>query len=195
MGESNPGRVVRSPIDWSAAIPAPPVGDIPTKRADTSGRRATTVRLTDRARALRPDFLIPGSTAVPVEAALDEALPFRARGLLALLYSYPDDQPPTLRELRVDAREGREAIGTAVSALVDRGWVEPLYVKVRIPGDLRMAVFRRDGFRCVVCDDDADLMADHIVPESKGGLTVFENLQTLCRTCNSRKGARGEGEW
>ena len=35
-----------------------------------------------------------------------------------------------------------------------------------------------------------DLCADHIVPESKGGITALENLQTRCRSCNSKKGAK-----
>lgn len=33
------------------------------------------------------------------------------------------------------------------------------------------------------------LQADHIYPESKGGPTTLENLQTLCKPCSIRKGA------
>ena len=64
------------------------------------------------------------------------------------------------------------------------------YQKKPIPAELRWAVFRRDGYRCVHCGYDADLTADHIEPEVKGGRTGIDNLQTLCRPCNSKKGAR-----
>ena len=55
---------------------------------------------------------------------------------------------------------------------------------------LRLQVMTRDGFRCVLCGTDQELTIDHRVPFSKGGLSVFENLQTACWPCNSRKGAK-----
>ena len=36
---------------------------------------------------------------------------------------------------------------------------------------------------------------DHIVPRSKGGADVDENLQLLCPTCNSSKGNRAMSKW
>lgn len=59
-----------------------------------------------------------------------------------------------------------------------------------IPNRLRMAVYERDGFACVECASEDDLTLDHIHPWSKGGEDTYENLRTLCRPCNSRKGAR-----
>jgi 5-methylcytosine-specific restriction endonuclease McrA len=35
--------------------------------------------------------------------------------------------------------------------------------------------------------DFGEMEGDHIVPWSKGGKTVPENLQMLCRDCNRRK--------
>ncbi len=64
------------------------------------------------------------------------------------------------------------------------------YRKSSIPASLRWSVFERDDFRCRHCSSRSDLAADHIHPESQGGETTLENLQTLCRKCNSKKGAR-----
>ena len=54
----------------------------------------------------------------------------------------------------------------------------------------RLAVLRRDGYKCVKCQADTWLSIDHIRPQAMGGLGTEDNLQTLCRSCNSRKGAR-----
>jgi len=50
--------------------------------------------------------------------------------------------------------------------------------------------YRRDGYKCVTCGSTERLEADHILAESRGGDTTFENLQTLCKSCNCRKGSR-----
>lgn len=60
----------------------------------------------------------------------------------------------------------------------------------KIPDALRLAVYERDGFTCLHCGDVESLTLDHIYPYSRGGEDTLENLQTLCRPCNSRKGAR-----
>lgn len=64
------------------------------------------------------------------------------------------------------------------------------YQKQPIPRDLRWAVWERDNFTCQTCGSRRYLTVDHIHPESKGGELTMENAQTLCRSCNSRKGAR-----
>ena len=58
---------------------------------------------------------------------------------------------------------------------------------------LRFKVLSRDNFKCCACgaspakDPSVELHVDHIVPWSKGGETVFNNLQTLCSKCNLGK--------
>lgn len=53
--------------------------------------------------------------------------------------------------------------------------------------NLRQAVYDYDGYRCLHCGN-GELTLDHIKPRVLGGPDAFENLQTLCRSCNSRKG-------
>jgi len=64
------------------------------------------------------------------------------------------------------------------------------YNKKPISQQLRTKVFERDEYRCKFCGDHKDLTVDHIFPESKGGTLDLDNLQTLCRSCNSSKGAK-----
>lgn len=64
------------------------------------------------------------------------------------------------------------------------------YTKKKIRMSLRMQVYERDGFKCVTCGVQTKLSLDHIKPEVLGGEATLENLQTMCKSCNSRKGAR-----
>lgn len=65
-----------------------------------------------------------------------------------------------------------------------------------IPLNIRLKVLDRDNFRCVFCgrspatDIGVKLHIDHIEPFSKGGKSIFENLQTLCQDCNLGKSNR-----
>lgn len=41
--------------------------------------------------------------------------------------------------------------------------------------------------RCACCRSDSALTPDHIVPLGRGGSNSIENIQPLCRLCNSHK--------
>ena len=43
---------------------------------------------------------------------------------------------------------------------------------------------------CEYCGAATNLTADHIIPLARGGTSEATNVAVLCRTCNSRKGAR-----
>ena len=52
-----------------------------------------------------------------------------------------------------------------------------------------------DGeYQCAICKvtgkDRVFFQVDHIIPMNKGGKSVAENLQILCRQCNGKKGDR-----
>lgn len=68
-------------------------------------------------------------------------------------------------------------------------------VKERIPSNLRRRVIERDGLRCVFCNVDlikSEVHLDHVIPESQGGATSYDNLQVTCRKCNLEKGILSE---
>jgi len=70
--------------------------------------------------------------------------------------------------------------------------------KERIPNYLRRRVIERDGIHCVYCDDDLtdkEVHMDHVLAESKGGQTTYDNLQVTCRKCNLAKGVLTESEF
>ena len=55
----------------------------------------------------------------------------------------------------------------------------------------RRALFARDGWRCVYCGtSNGRLTLDHVIPRSRGGDSVWENVVTSCSPCNLRKGNR-----
>jgi len=72
--------------------------------------------------------------------------------------------------------------------------------KRQVSDRLRFRVFYRDGMTCQICGKsrakyhDLEIVVDHKFAWAKGGETVFENLQTLCRPCNGGKGDLGQSE-
>lgn len=56
--------------------------------------------------------------------------------------------------------------------------------------ELRQAVLEADHYECVYCGSTDRLAVDHIVPHSRGGEMIFENLLTACWTCNSRRSTK-----
>lgn len=56
-----------------------------------------------------------------------------------------------------------------------------------IPHDVRQRVWQRYGGKCADCRASEYLEFDHIVPVAKGGGSSEQNVQILCRRCNSNK--------
>jgi ATP adenylyltransferase len=77
--------------------------------------------------------------------------------------------------------------------IVNRGlsiWDYRLLDTDPVPDSLRYRVLKDARGRCALCGvtkDERPLDVDHIIPRSKGGKTVYENLQVLCSKCNRSK--------
>lgn len=77
-------------------------------------------------------------------------------------------------------------IQTAMALVTDE--VDPATKsRTRIPDDVRLAVWTRDGGRCVKCGATQDLEFDHLIPVSRGGSSTERNVQILCQRCNLQK--------
>ncbi len=59
-----------------------------------------------------------------------------------------------------------------------------------LEGFIVKRIFERDGYQCQTedCYMQIDLTIDHIIPILKGGTNDDDNLQTLCKRCNHKKG-------
>ncbi len=80
---------------------------------------------------------------------------------------------------------------------IDRPEVIRLVTFVRVPRDIhrrritRKAVLARDGWTCQYCGSSKpSLTVDHVIPRSRGGESVWENIVASCAPCNRRKGNR-----
>lgn len=54
---------------------------------------------------------------------------------------------------------------------------------------VRLKVLERDTWTCRYCSRPANHV-DHVLPKSRGGKDVLDNLVAACRRCNCSKGAR-----
>ena len=116
---------------------------------------------------------------------------------------------PTIRELREKGaavlilKARAEVLEKGDGALrserldLDRPCVIRLIRYVRIPRDVhrrkitRKAVLARDAYTCQYCGREASgLTVDHVIPRSKGGRSVWENIVASCAPCNRKKGNR-----
>jgi 5-methylcytosine-specific restriction endonuclease McrA len=121
--------------------------------------------------------------------------------VLVLNASYEPLNVTTVRRAHVLVYKGKAEVieeldGQLHSASDTYPWphVIRLMTYVRVPRAVqrkisRRALFARDGWRCVYCGTSASrLTLDHVVPRSRGGDSVWENVVTSCAPCNLQKG-------
>jgi 5-methylcytosine-specific restriction endonuclease McrA len=80
---------------------------------------------------------------------------------------------------------------------LDRPEVIRLVSFVRVPRNIhrrritRKAVLARDGWMCQYCGSAKhSLTVDHVIPRSRGGESIWENIVASCAPCNRKKGNR-----
>jgi 5-methylcytosine-specific restriction endonuclease McrA len=123
--------------------------------------------------------------------------------VLVLNASYEPLNVTTVRRAHVLVFKGKAEVieeldQTLRSATTTFPWphVIRLVQYVRVPRTVqrkisRRALFARDDWRCVYCGSAGGrLTLDHVVPKSRGGESVWENVVTSCAPCNLRKGNR-----
>jgi 5-methylcytosine-specific restriction endonuclease McrA len=123
--------------------------------------------------------------------------------VLVLNASYEPLNVTTVRRAHVLVYKGKAEVIeklekplTSASSTFPWPHVIRLVTYVRVPRAVqrkisRRALFARDGWRCVYCGTSGGrLTLDHVVPRSRGGDSVWENVVTSCAPCNLRKGDR-----
>ena len=59
-------------------------------------------------------------------------------------------------------------------------------ISANISKETRKAIYRRDGYRCALCDSTKYLQIHHVVPRGEGGpVGNPQNLVTLCADCHA----------
>ncbi len=86
------------------------------------------------------------------------------------------DNPEKQRDVKAKARCRRRALSAnAIGSYT--------------PVEFRL-LCARFGNRCLCCGKKTKLTADHVLPLSKGDSDTIDNLQPLCRSCNSKKSTK-----
>ncbi len=101
------------------------------------------------------------------------------------------------KDLSARATTEEDEVVRAVSFQIKIPRILLLYFYDRLPLNevkfTRRNIFERDGNRCQFCGkkfDTKELNLDHVLPKSRGGLTIWDNIVCSCFSCNARKGKR-----
>ena len=63
-------------------------------------------------------------------------------------------------------------------------------------GAIREYIRERDlPTQCIYCQSSTNLSYDHLIPRSRGGPDIADNVVLACKSCNSSKGNKGVYEW
>jgi len=102
-------------------------------------------------------------------------------GVLHLIDSWEEQSDNrSVFKFKLVAVEGDEDLSKPVSISAPHRRIIPTAIKV--------AVWKRDGGKCVTCGATNELHFDHVLPYAKGGTSLTaENVQLLCARHNLTK--------
>lgn len=58
-------------------------------------------------------------------------------------------------------------------------------IGANISSSVRKQVYRREGYRCALCDSTKYIQIHHVVKRSQGGTNSLHNLVCLCSDCHA----------
>lgn len=112
-----------------------------------------------------------------------------ATAFLADCYMYSLEEIGAMwTRMLIDAANKNWNAVTTLSFVI--GYQKGSFQRTRIPLAIRRDVLAAG--KCAFCGSIENLVVDHIKPWSKGGTHDRENLQCLCRKCNSEKSDKWE---
>jgi len=85
-------------------------------------------------------------------------------------------------------RRAEREVSRARAVWIDEQTIKLLYNPFALR-DYRKAALKRDHYICLWCGRPATTV-DHIVPSSKGGSDLPQNLLAACMECNTKRGNR-----
>ena len=68
-------------------------------------------------------------------------------------------------------------------------------LSANISKEERKAIYKRDGYRCALCDSTRYLQIHHHVPRGEGGTNSPHNLITLCSDCHALAHGTNLRDW
>ena len=80
---------------------------------------------------------------------------------------------------------GLDFVCSMEDAAGKRGRKDVSNMTAGITKEMRREVYRRDGWRCALCDSTDGIQIHHVKPRGKGGADHPMNLITLCWRCHA----------
>lgn len=68
-------------------------------------------------------------------------------------------------------------------------------LSANLTNETRKSIYRRDGYRCALCDSTRFLQIHHVVPRGQGGTNSPHNLITLCSDCHALAHGTNLRDW